>query len=87
MDDIRQFGGFLGKLLGPLLKTGLSWIRNVLKPFAKSVLIQLGLIASASATDAKKMFGSSNTILINPNEGKNDIMKLAKSLNKKRYLN
>ena len=47
MGDIRQIGGFLGKLLGPLLKTGLSWIRNVLKPFAKSVLIQLGLIASA----------------------------------------
>ena len=32
---------FLGRLLGPLIKTGLSLIRNVLKPLAKSILIPL----------------------------------------------
>ena len=37
-----QCGGFLGKLLGPLLKTGLPLIKNVIKPLAKSVLIPLG---------------------------------------------
>ena len=42
-------GGFLGKLLGELLKTGLPLIGNVLKPLAKSVLIPLGLTAAASA--------------------------------------
>ena len=50
--------GFLGRLLGPLLKTGLLLIANVLKPLAKKVLIPLGLTAAASATDAaihKKM--------------------------------
>ena len=36
---IGQSGGFLG----PLLKTGLPLIGNVLKPLAKSVLIPLGL--------------------------------------------
>ena len=36
---IGQSGGFLGRLLGPLLKTGLPLIENVLKPSAKSVLI------------------------------------------------
>ena len=49
----------LGRLLGPLLKTGLPSIENVLKPLAKSVLIPLGLTAAASATDVaihKKMF-------------------------------
>ena len=44
--------GFLGKLLGPLLKTGLPLIKNVIKPLAKSVLIPLGLTAAASAADA-----------------------------------
>ena len=38
-----QPGGFLGRLLGPLLKTGLSVIKNVIKPLAKSILILLGL--------------------------------------------
>ena len=37
-----QSGGFLGRLLGPLLKTGLPLIKNVIKPLAKSVLIPLG---------------------------------------------
>ena len=34
-------GGFLGKLLGPLLKTGLPLIKNVIKPLAKDVLFPL----------------------------------------------
>ena len=49
---IIQSGGFLGKLLGPLLKTGLALIKNVTKPLAKSVLIPLRLTAAASAADA-----------------------------------
>ena len=32
---IGQSGVFLGRLLGPLLKTGLPLIGNVLKPLAK----------------------------------------------------
>ena len=47
-----QSGGFLGRLFGPLLKTGLSWMKNVIKQFAKSALIPLGLTAAASAADA-----------------------------------
>ena len=47
-----QSGGFLGKLLGPLLKTGWTLIKNVMKPLAKSVLIPLGLTAATSAADA-----------------------------------
>ena len=34
-------GGFLGKLLGPLLKTELPLIKNVVTPLAKSVLVSL----------------------------------------------
>ena len=48
---IVQSGRFLGGLLGPLLKTGLLLIENVLKPLDKSVLITLGLTAAASATN------------------------------------
>ena len=47
LHKIGQSGGFLGRLLGPLLKTGLSLIGNVLKSLAKSVLITLGLTAAA----------------------------------------
>ena len=88
---IRQSGGFLGRHLRSLLKTGLPLIGNVLKPLAKSVLIPLRLKAAASATDAaihKKMFGSGNTTLIISNKEMNDIMKIIKSLediNKRRY--
>ena len=47
-----QSGGFLDRLIGPLLKTGLSLIKSAIKPFAKSVLTPLGLTAAASAADA-----------------------------------
>ena len=49
---VIQSGGFLGRLLGSLRKTGLPLIKNVVKPLAKSVLIPLGLTAVASAADA-----------------------------------
>ena len=47
INKIIQSGGFLGRLLGPLLKTGLQLIKNVIKPLAKSVLIPSGLTAAA----------------------------------------
>ena len=83
LHKIGQSGEFLGRLLGPLLKSGLSLIGNVLKPLAKSVLIPLGLTAAAAATDAaihNKMFGSDTTTLIISNEEMNDIMEIIKSL-------
>ena len=52
ISKIVQSGGFLGRLIGPLLKTGLPLIKNVIKPLTKSVLIPLGLTAAASAADA-----------------------------------
>ena len=80
-----QSGGFLGRLLGPLLKTGLPLMKSVIKPLAKSVLIPLGLTAAASAADAgihKKILGSghNNTNLIISNDEMDDILKLVKSL-------
>ena len=78
-------GRFLGRLLGPLLKTGLPLMKSVIKPLAKSVLLLLGLTAAASAADAgihKKILGSghNNTTLIISNDEMNDILKIAKSL-------
>ena len=52
LSKIIQSGRFLGRLLGTLLKTGLPLITNVIRPLAKSVLIPLGLTATASAADA-----------------------------------
>ena len=67
MYKIAQSGGFLDRILRPLLKTGLLLIVNLLKPLAKSVLVPLGLTAAAAATDVaihKKMFWSGTTTLI-----------------------
>ena len=83
INKIIQFGGFLGRLLGPLLKTGLPLIKNVIKPLTKSVLIPLGLTAAASAADAgihKKILGSGNTTLIISNEEMDDVIKIAQAL-------
>ena len=61
LSKMIKSGGFLGRLLGSLLKTGLPLIKNVIKPLAKSVLIPLGLTAAASTADVgihKKILGS-----------------------------
>ena len=80
-----QSGGFLGRLLGPLLGTGLPLMKSVIKPLAKSVLVPLGLTAAASAADAgiqKKILGSghNNTTLIISNDEMGNILKIVKSL-------
>ena len=83
ISEISQSGGFLGRLLSPLLKTGLPLIKNVIKPLAKSVLVPLGLTAVASVADAgihKKILGSENTTLIISNNEMEDIIKIIKYL-------
>ena len=55
ISKISQSGAFLGKLLGPLLKTGLPLLKSVIKPPGL-----LGLTAASSAIDAgvlKKIYG------------------------------
>ena len=47
ISKIIQSGGFLGKILGPLLKTGLPLLKSVIKPLGL-----LGLTAVSSAIDA-----------------------------------
>ena len=47
-----QLGGVLGRLLGPLLRIGLSLMKNIVQPLAKCILIFLELTATASAADA-----------------------------------
>ena len=83
LSKMIQSGEFLGRLLSPLLKTGLPLIKNVIKPLARSVLILLGLTVAASAADAgihKNVLGSGNTILIISNNEMDDIIKIVKSL-------
>ena len=84
-----QSGGFLGRLLGPLLKIRLPLIKNIIKPLAKSVLIPLELTAAASAADAgihKKILGSGRssapktTTLIISNDKMKELIEIVKSL-------
>ena len=44
----RQSGGFIGRLIGSLLKTGFPLMKNTLKQLATSVLIPRGLTAAIS---------------------------------------
>ena len=58
-------------------------IKSVIKPLARSVLIHLGLTATASAADAgihKNILGSGNTTLIISNKNIDDLIKIVKSL-------
>ena len=83
ISKIIKSGGLIGKLLGPLLKTGLPLIKNAIKPLAKSVLIPLGLTTAASAADTgiqKKILGSGTTTLVISNEEMNDIMMIVQAL-------
>ena len=78
LSKMTQSGGFLGRLVCRLLKTGLTLIKSVINPLAKSVLIPLGLTAAASAADAgihKKILGSENTTLIISNKDMEDLLK------------
>ena len=52
LSKIIQSGKFSGRLVGPLLKTGLTLMKNVIQPLAESVLMPLGLTAAASAPDS-----------------------------------
>ena len=81
LSKMIQSGGFLGRLPGPLLKTGLPLMKKVIKPLGKSVLIPLGLTVAASAADAgihKKSWNLATLII--SNDEIEDIIKIFKSL-------
>ena len=83
LSKMIQSGGFLGRLLGPIVKTGLPLIKNLIKPLGRSVLIPLGLTAAVSAADPgihKKILVSGTTILIISNDEIKDIIKIVKFL-------
>ena len=81
LSKMIQSGGFLGRRLGPLLKTALPLMKDVIQPLAKSVLIPLGLTAAADAGMHKKILGSGhNTTLIISNDEMEDIFEIVKSL-------
>ena len=70
ISKIIQSGGFLGKLLGPLLKTELLLLKSVIKPLGL-----LGLTAARSEINAgvqKKIYGSGTTTLVISNEWYNE---------------
>ena len=78
ISKIIQSGGFLGKILGPLLKSGLSLLKSLKKPLGL-----LGLTAASSAIDAgvqKKIYGSGTTVLVISSEEMNDIIKIVQAL-------
>ena len=81
-----QSAGFCRRILGPLIKTGLPLMKNVIKWLAKNVLIPLGLTAATSAADVGSGKHSSdsashnNTILIISKDEMKDIIEIVKSL-------
>ena len=84
-----QSGGSLGRPLGPLLKTGLPFMKNIIKQLAKSVLISLELTTAVWEADAgihKKILVSGTTALIISNEEMEGIMKIVKSVEDSSFL-
>ena len=75
-----QLRGLLGRLLGPLLKTGLPLTKSVIKPLTTSFLIPLRLTASVSAPGATSHSHPSFTTLVISNDEREDIVKIVKSL-------
>ena len=89
LSKMIQSGEFLGKISGPLLRTGLPLMKSVIKPLVTNVLVPLGLTAAASAADEgihKRILGSghnNNATLIISNDDilwMDDILKIIKSL-------
>ena len=84
LSKMIQSGRFLGRLLGPLLRTGLPLMKSVIQTLTENVLIPLGLTTLASAGDSgihKKILGSGhNATLIISNNEMGDILKIVKSL-------
>ena len=67
LSKMIQSGGFLGRLLGPLLITGLPLMKHVIQPLGKSVLIPLELTAAAASTaDAGIHKKSYDLVIIQP---------------------
>ena len=83
LHKIGQSGGFLGRLLGPLLKTVLPLIGN------RIVLISLRLTAAVSETRSfsKENLWIRNYNINNSNEVIEDIMKKVKCLENSGLLN
>ena len=81
LSKMIQLGGFLGKLLGPLLRTGLPLMKNVITPLAKGVLIPLELTSAADAGVHQKILGSGgHTTLIISNKDMDELIEIVKSL-------
>ena len=51
LSKIIQSESLLSRLLGPLMKVGLTLMKNILTLLAKIVLISIGLTAAVSAVD------------------------------------
>ena len=91
LSKMLQSEGFLGRLLGPLIRTGLPLMKSIIKPLAENVLVPLGLTAAASTADAgirKKILGSghNNPTLRFSNDEMDDILKIVQSLEDSRVL-
>ena len=82
LSKMIQSGGFLVRLLGSLLKAGLSIMKIMIKPLPKIAFIQLGLTAAAAAADAgiqKNILRYETTTLIISKGEMEDIMKISQS--------
>ena len=53
LSKMIQSAGFLGRLLGLLLRTGLPLMKSLIKPLAQIVLVSLGLTAANAGIHTK----------------------------------
>ena len=78
-----QLGRSISRLLRPLLKTGLPFVKNVIKSLAESVLILLRVTTAVSGADVaihKKILGPGTITLIISNEEMEHVTKIVEPL-------
>ena len=65
LSKMIQSGGFLGRLRGPLSKTGLPLTKNVINQLAKSVLIILWFTVTASKNTTTRILSNDMELVTN----------------------
>ena len=80
MHKTGQSGGFLGRFLGPLSKTGFLLMKNVLKTLAVLILLNAAIQGEILGSGMHLLNVTKQTTLLISNEEMDDIIKVIKSL-------
>ena len=79
MHKTGQSGGFLGRFIGPLSKTGFILMKNVLKPLAALILLDAAIQGEILGSGMRLLNVTKQTTPLISNEEMDNIIKVIKS--------